>query len=67
MSEVILHKEIPIPKVNEYPFEMGQEWAKRGLAQALRQVPKWRTQWIKEEFPIRTAAYVEQMTFGLSL
>ena len=26
MDEIILHAEIPIPKVNEYPFEKAEEW-----------------------------------------
>jgi hypothetical protein len=63
-SDVILHKEILIPKYNEYPFEKGHLWAKRGYAKALPKVDKRKAKFLKRDFQIRTADYVEKMTFG---
>lgn len=63
MGEIILHKEILIPKYNEYLFEEGQKWADRGYAQALLKVDKWQIEYLKRDFQIRAADYVEKMTF----
>jgi hypothetical protein len=57
MKEIMLHKEIFIPKVNEYPFEMGYEWLKRGYTKLLLLGDEQRAN-------IETADYVEKMTFG---
>ncbi|MBA7529488.1 hypothetical protein ES705_21686 [subsurface metagenome] len=65
MTEKILHKEIPIPMVNEFPFEKGQEWAKINYAKARRQVDEKRAKEIKDEFPLKTVAYAVEMTFGI--
>jgi primosomal replication protein N len=56
---------IIVPAVNEYPFEKGHEWAKRSYASSLSQVNKRKIQFLERDFQIRTADYVEKMTFGL--
>jgi len=60
----ILHKEILIPKVNEYPIEKAQKWAHANYLRARAHVDKKRAKSIKEGFPLRTAEYVVEMTFG---
>lgn len=65
MTGKILHKEIPIPMVNEFPFEKGREWAKANYAKAQCHVDEKRAKEIKDEFPLRTTAYAVKMTFGI--
>lgn len=65
MKEEILREEIPIPGVNEFPFERGQKWAKINYARAEHRVDKRRAKEIKDEFPLRTVAYAVEMTFGI--
>lgn len=65
MSKEILHKEIFIPKVNEYPLERGQKWAKGSYARTQSQVDKQRAKEFKERLPLGTVEYVKKMTFGI--
>lgn len=65
MTKEILHKEIPIPRVNEFPFEKGQKWAKGSYARTQSQVDEKRAKEFKERLPLGTVEYVKKMTFGI--
>lgn len=56
---------VPIPGVNEYPFEKAERWAKGYYHKARTQVSRRRAKEIKEQLPVKTADYCEKMTFGL--